>query len=469
METRQPSAAPASQAVAHQQYIDLYRQHRDLVDNGSIAVMNQRREEAAALLEAQGLPDRKVERYKYTSAREAFAPDYGLNLQRIAPAKNPYEAYRCDVLNLSTSIFFIVGDVPCPASEGAKALLPEGVIVDSFRNVSRTRADILERYYHRAAAEERDFRTGHDGVTLLNTLLAQDGLLIYLPEGAQLKAPIQVVSMADARADVLNVRRILIVAERGAKGDVLFCSHAEGTANYLTTEVVEAYVGEDASLSLYDIEETRKGNHRFSTLVAEQSARSRLTYNGVTLLNGQTRNRLDIRLRGEGAQTALYDAVIADGTEQVDNNVLIEHIAPHCESDMLYKYVLDGQSRAAFAGKVYVAPGAQKTASQQTNANLCASPQARAWSQPVLEIYADDVKCNHGSTVGKLDEAALFYMRQRGIPEDEARLMLQHAFINDVLRHVEIDHLRERLSHLVDLRFRGELEHCRSCRGCGKR
>lgn len=159
-------------------------------------------------------------------------------------------------------------------------------------------------------------------------------------------------------------------------------------------------------------------------------------------------------------------AVITDETQHVDNNVLADHVAPNCTSDMLYKYVLDGRSTGAFAGKVLVRTDAQKTVSQQTNANLCASPQARVYSQPMLEIYADDVKCNHGSTIGKLDENALFYMRQRGVPEAEARLLLQHAFINDVLQRVTLEHLRDRLSHLVELRFRGELSKCRDCKMC---
>ena len=128
--------------------------------------------------------------------------------------------------------------------------------------------------------------------------------------------------------------------------------------------------------------------------------------------------------------------------------------------------MLTGKSVSAFAGKVLVCPGAQHTLSQQTNANLCASPEARAYSQPMLEIYADDVKCNHGSTTGKLDENALFYMRQRGIAEDEARLLLQHAFVNDVLQRIELVPLRERLAHLVELRFRGELGKCRGCTLC---
>lgn len=455
---------------SHKQYTDLYRQHRDWVNDGSNEVMNACRETAATLLDVQGLPTHKVERYKYTDADAAFAPNYGVNLQRIAPKVDPYATFKCNVPNLSTALFFVVNDVPCAAPQNVQQLLPEGVVVDSFSHIAATRADLLEKYYNQAAATDRDFRTGHDGVTLLNTMLAQDGLFIYLPKGVQLKSPIQVVNVASARMDLLSVRRVIVVADEEAKGAVLFCDHAEGDSHYLTTQVVEAYAERGAQLNLYSIEETNERTTRFSTLYVEQQAQSRISYDGIALTCGQTRNRLDVRLRGEDAVTELYGAVIADNEQRVDNNILVEHLAPKCQSDMLYKYVLDGSSVGAFAGKVYVAPGAQKTISQQTNANICATPTARAFSQPMLEIYADDVKCNHGSTIGKLDEGALFYMRQRGIPEAEARLMLQHAFINDVLRHVEIEHLHDRLSHLVELRFRGQLgQQCQGCRGCGKK
>lgn len=452
------------------QYTDIYRQHRDWVDNGSCNVMNQHRETAANLLSEQGLPTHKVERYSYTDANEAFAPDFGLNLMRKPMDVNPYDTFKCNVPNLSTSLFFVVNDMPAEAPQSSYALLPEGVIVSSLNKVAASHPELLEKYYNRAAAEDRDFRTGHDGVTLLNTMLAQDGLLIYLPKNTVLKAPIQVVNVVSANIDLMCVRRVLIVAEEGAQGSVLFCDHAEGDKQYLTTQVIEAYAEEGAQVNIYSIEETNDNTTRFSTLYVEQEAKSRISYDGIVLTCGKSRNRLDVRLRGEEARVELYGAVIADGEQRVDNNILVEHLSPKCTSDMLYKYVLDGQSNGAFAGKVYVAPGAQQTASEQTNANICVTPTARAFSQPMLEIYADDVRCNHGSTIGKLDEGALFYMRQRGIPEDEARLLLQHAFINDVLRHVDIEHLHDRLSHLVELRFRNELgQHCHSCMGCAKK
>ncbi len=453
---------------SHQQYIDLYRDHRDMVCDGSLAVMNQARETAAELLAEQGLPTTRVERYKYTDAEAAFAPDFGINLMRREPSVDAYAAYKCNVPNLSTSLFFVVNDMVCPAPQSSRVLLPEGVIVDSFSRVAAAHSDILEKYYNRASQTDRDFRGGHDGVTLLNTMLAQDGLLVYIPKHTQLKAPIQIVNVAAAKRPTMSLRRLIIVAEEGASGSVLLCDHAEGTVQCLTTQVIEAYVGADAQLNLYSIEETNAQTTRFSTLYAEQQRGSRLSYDGVTLTCGHSRNRLDIRLLGEGAKTELYGAVVADKEQRVDNNIIVEHLSPRCESDMLYKYVLNDQSVGAFAGKVYVAPGAQQTASEQTNANLCVSPSARALSQPMLEIYADDVKCNHGSSIGKLDETALFYMRQRGIPEAEARLLLQHAFINDVLRHVEIPLLHDRLSQLVELRFRGELGRCQGCVGCKK-
>ena len=158
--------------------------------------------------------------------------------------------------------------------------------------------------------------------------------------------------------------------------------------------------------------------------------------------------------------------MIADKNQVVDNNTLIDHQVGHCTSNELYKYVLDGEARGAFAGRVLVRHGAQKTTSQETNQNLCATKTARMFTQPMLEIYADDVKCAHGSTVGQLNDAALFYMQQRGVSREEAKLLLQFAFINEVIDKMELEPLRDRLHHLVEKRFRGELNKCEGCRLC---
>ena len=191
-----------------------------------------------------------------------------------------------------------------------------------------------------------------------------------------------------------------------------------------------------------------------------------MEYCAATLQGGLTRRSCDFMFQGEGSDARIMGAVIADGEQHVDNNLLIDHQKGKCKSNVLFKYVLDGNAVGAFAGKVMVRPNAQKTDSQETNANLCVSPSARMFTQPMLEIYADDVKCNHGSTVGQMNQNALFYMAQRGITPEEARLLMQHAFVNEVIDQIHLIPLRERLSAMVMQRFRHGENACGDCNLC---
>ena len=261
-------------------------------------------------------------------------------------------------------------------------------------------------------------------------------------------------------------RRVLIVLEDGAEAKLLFCDHAADDCRFLTTQIIEVFVGRNASLDLYCLEETHNKNIRVSNVYIDQQADSRVNHNVITLHNGVTRNKLDLTLSGEGAECACNGCVVADKRQHVDNNTLITHRVPHCTSRELYKYVLDDHAVGAFAGRVLVEHGAQQTVSQMTNQNLTSTDDARMYTQPMLEIYADDVKCAHGSTVGQLNDAALFYMRQRGLPLHEARILLQEAFVNEVIDTMQLSPLRDRLHYLVEKRFRGELNKCEGCRLC---
>ena len=207
-------------------------------------------------------------------------------------------------------------------------------------------------------------------------------------------------------------------------------------------------------------------NRRFSNMYVRQQRGSVVNLYNITLHNGRTRNRTDLVLDGEGAESNLYGCVIADKEQRVDNNTLIDHRAEYCVSNQLYKYVMDERSVGAFAGRILVRQGAQHTISNERNANLCATKEARMYSQPMLEIYADDVKCSHGSTVGQLNEQALFYMQQRGISREEAQMLLKFAFAGEVIDAISLEALRDRLHHLVEKRFRGELSRCSGCKLC---
>ena len=432
-----------------------------MIHEHSSDVMNSVRDEAFEHFAKSGFPTRKVERYKYTDIQKLFAPDYGLNLNRLMIPVDPYKAFRCDVPNLSTSLYFVVNDM-FYQDEKPKGHLPEGVIIGSLKEFAST------DYYNRLAGEAKD------AITDLNTMLAQDGLYVYVPKNVKVDRAIQVINILKATPsnaqrvvpDLMVNRRVLIVLEEGAEIKMLFCDHAADDRNFLATQVIEAYVGENASLDLYCLEETHYKNVRVSNVYIDQQRDSRVNHNVITLHNGITRNKLDLTFSGEGAECQCYGCVIADKHQHVDNNTLITHKVPHCTSNELYKYVLDDQSTGAFAGRVLVEHGAQKTASQMTNQNLTANKEARMYTQPMLEIYADDVKCAHGSTVGQLNDAALFYMRQRGISLEEAKVLLQNAFINEVIDMMQLEPLRDRLHYLVEKRFRGELNKCKGCQLC---
>lgn len=444
---------------SEKQYIDLYNQCKGMINKHAPQVLNDLRDKAFDDFCRLGFPSKKVERYKYTDMQKIFEPNYGLNLNRLEIPVNPYDVFKCDVPNLSTSLYFVVNDsfydkmLP-------KCSLAEGVVVGSLSKVATEHPELVAKYYGKIA------NTGDDAVTALNTMLSQDGLMVYVPKNVKVEKAIQVINILRSDVDLMVNRRVLIVMEQGSEAKFLFCDHAADDRNFLATQVIEAFVGENAKLDLYCLEETHYKNTRVSNVYIEQQANSVVNHNVITLHNGVTRNRLDLVFKGEGAECFANGCVIADKSQHIDNNTLIDHKVGHCTSHQLYKYVLGDEAVGAFAGRILVRKDAQKTSSNEINQNLCTTKKARMFTQPMLEIYADDVKCSHGSTVGQLNDAAMFYMRQRGISEKEAKLLLEFAFVNEVVDQIQLEPLKERLRYLVEKRFRGELNKCEGCKLC---
>ena len=444
---------------SEKQYIDLYNQCKGMINKHAPQVLNDLRDKAFDDFCRLGFPSKKVERYKYTDIQKIFEPNYGLNLNRLEIPVNPYDVFKCDVPNLSTSLYFVVNDsfydkvLP-------KCSLAEGVIVGSLSKVATEHPELVAKYYGKIA------NTGDDAVTALNTMLSQDGLMVYVPKNVKVEKAVQVINILRSDVDLMVNRRVLIVMEQGSEAKFLFCDHAADDRNFLATQVIEAFVGENAKLDLYCLEETHYKNTRVSNVYIEQQANSVVNHNVITLHNGVTRNRLDLVFKGEGAECFANGCVIGDKSQHIDNNTLIDHQVGHCTSHQLYKYVLGDEAVGAFAGRILVRKDAQKTSSNEINQNLCTTKKARMFTQPMLEIYADDVKCSHGSTVGQLNDAAMFYMRQRGISEKEAKLLLEFAFVNEVVDQIQLEPLKERLRYLVEKRFRGELNKCEGCKLC---
>lgn len=439
------------------QYVDLFRQARILLASHSAPLLDALRDEAFAAFMSKGFPTTRDENYKYTDLRPRFAIDYGLNINRLAVKVDPYAAFRCDVPNLSTLLFFVVNDTFC-ARQDHQSALPEGVILTSLSEAAVKWPDLVSAYYGKLASP------ADDSLTAFNTAFVQDGVFFYVPDNVVLDKPVQLINVMSSSVDTMANRRLLVVIGENAQAKLLVCDHADAGRNYLSTQVAEIFAGRNSVFDYYELEETTADNTRVANTFVRQDALSNVLVNGVTLTNGVTRNHVSVMLDGEGAEITLNGIATVDRKQHIDNNTNIIHRVPRCTSNELFKYVLDDAAVGAFAGKVRVNEGAQKTSSQQTNKNLCLTREARMYAQPQLEIYADDVKCSHGATVGQLDENAVFYMRQRGLSKKEAMTLLIFAFVNEVVDHIRMDALKDRLHLLVEKRFRGELDSCSTCR-----
>ena len=443
---------------ALQQYIDLYHEHRTLVDGHAPEALNALRPAALASLEGVRLPRKGAEDYEATDLEAVFATDYGVNLNRLPFDIDPAESLRCDVPNLSTCLLHTFNDVPHISDLARRNLA--GAEVMTLAEAATRRPDVLKAHLGRLSSKG-------DATAALNSLLAQDGLLVYVPAGTTASKPIQLLNILSAARPTMAVRRLLVVAEADAHVRLLACDHTQGGGvQCLNLQVVEVVAGPRATVDYYDMEESGADTRRVSTIFVEQHEGSEVLIDGITLTNGLTRNNYHIEVVGQHASTQLLGMTIASGKQHVDTRSFVSHNVGHCTSNQMFKYVLSDQAVGAFAGKVLIKEGCPRVEAYQGNRNLCASSEAKMYTKPQLEIYTDDVKASHGTTIGQLDQEVMFYMRTRGVPEDEARRLLMQAFMADVIDGVRLDVLRDRLHHLVEKRFDGTLAACEGCAIC---
>lgn len=440
------------------QYTDLFRQERVALDANAPEALNAGRDRAMAFLEAAGrLPERSDEGYEKTSVEEMFASDLGVNVNRVNFPVNVAESFRCDVPNITTLLAVVVNDRFVPTATLLKNL-PEGVTVCSLRDADSA---LLDRWLGNVAGKD-------DAALAFNSLLLQDGVLIHVAKGVKLTKAIQIVDIFSGQTPLFAPRRVLLVAEEGAEVSVLKCDHTQTRdVEFGSSEVIEIMAAEGAKVDWYDLEESTPQTARWCQFRCRQEAHSSLNICAATLTNGKTRNEYLIEIVGERCETFLSGMAIGSGEQHIDNSSCLVHRSDRSHSDQLFKYVLDDNASGAFEGLIEVSHGARFNEAYQSNRNLLASTGARMHTKPQLLIYNDDVKCSHGATTGQLDSAALFYMRSRGIPLAEARKMLMQAFMVDVVDKIRLENLRDRLRHLLELRFSGNCGDaaCATCRG----
>ncbi len=444
---------------ALEQYTDLYKKHHDLVCANSSPALNSKRAEALHVLEHTRLPRRGDENFANIDMEAMLAPDYGLNLQRITPDVNPDLSFRCDLPVSRQSVLMVVND-SFSASDDAYDTLPDGVDVGSLAEFAKFNPEVIEKYYGKVA----DI---NNPIVALDTLFAQDGLLLHVRKGTRLEKPLQLVNILNSGRPFMAVRRVLIVIEDEAEAKLLVCDHSQSDdAPMLALETVEIVVGKRARFDYYNIEESAKSTSRLSALYLDQDESSTVTIDGITLFNGKTRNEYYTRFKGEGASLRLCGMGIEDEKRVISTLSHIDHQVPGCKSDELFKFTVDDEASGDFTGRIHVAEGAVKTEAYQANRNLVGNGGARMYSKPQLEIYNDDVKCSHGCAIGQLDPLQVFYMRTRGLTEATAKLLLRQAFMADVIASIDVPALRDRLHILTERRFAGLQSACGSCRHC---
>lgn len=445
--------------MIEQQYIDLFQQYRSEIDSNSVGLMNEQRDAAFETFKKIGFPTSKLEEYIHSNVSRAFDAELGLNINDLAIPVNPYDTFKCDVPNLATNLHFLVNDRYYDNKNQVEGL-PKGVYAGGMKEFEKLYPKVFKEYYGQGA----DY--SNNGLVAFNTMFAPDGFVLYIPEGVEIEKPLQLINILRGGVDLSVNRRILIIAEAGAKAKILVCDHAVDDVYFVVTQVTEIFANESSVIDFYELEENSTKVTRLSSLFTAQKADSNVIASNITLHNGYTRNNYRFRLLGENAHATIGGLAIADKSQHVDNYAFLDHASPNCTSNELFKYVLQERSTGVFCGKILVEKDAQKTLAYQTNRNLLASPDAKMFAKPQLEIYADDVKCSHGLTTGHLDEDAMFYLQARGIAKEEAKMLLMVAFTKDVVQLINIESLKERLEYLIDKRFRGELMRCGNCNVC---
>jgi Fe-S cluster assembly protein SufD len=287
-----------------------------------------------------------------------------------------------------------------------------------------------------------------------NTAFFQDGAFIHLGDGAVEPHPIHLVFISEeAREPSVSHPRTLILAGQGAHGTIV--ETYIGGGRYLTNAVTEIVAGDGSVIDHYKVQLESVSGHHVHTLQVRQERSSNFTSHNLALGAALARTDLNVLLAAVGGECTLNGLFVGNGSQHLDNHTLIDHASPHCSSRELYKGILDGKSRGVFHGKIIVRPDAQKTDAMQTNRNMLLSRDALVNSTPALEIRADDVKCRHGSTIGQIDQGALFYLRSRGISEADARALLIYAFAADVAGRIKIPEIREGVEGFLGLRLAG--------------
>lgn len=410
------------------------------------------RESAFDRFEQLGFPAMHEEEWKYTN----LAPLSKMVFERQA-VQNLSEDYRLEQFTYEetrrSQLVFVNGIYRAEMS--ALDALPEGIVVLDLADALRDErySEVVREHLARGA----DYNV--NGLTALNTAFLSSGAFVHVPQGARVETPVHLLFLSDSRAmRPVSFPRVLFVGERESAATLIESYASVDDGAYWTNAVVEIVLGDGARLEHYKVQRESAQAFHIATTTAELGRNSVFETTTITLGAQLSRHNIAVRLDDEGASCRVDGLYIVGAGQHTDTHSLIDHLKPHCTSRQLYKGILDGKSRAVFNGKVFVHKDAQQTDAQQTNRNLLLSKEARVDTKPQLEIFADDVKCAHGATVGQLEEEELFYLISRGLHPELAQNLLTYGFAEEVIAKLKIESIKSQLDETVLNRLHAKLE-----------
>ena len=401
-------------------------------------------------------PTTRLESWKNTDMKKILNRDYSINFEPEKDDIDHDKVFQCEIPDLDTHVitlyngWYINRDQPL-------LKLPNGTLIGSFAQALKEFPELVLKYFNKYANSELN------GFNALNTAYAQDGVFIYVPDNAEAYKTIQMVNILNKEDNMFVQNRNLVVLGKNSKLTLIHCDDSHNHKSSLSNSVTEIFMDEGAQLKHYKLQNLNDDTSLINSSFFHQEKDSNLATFAISLNGGLIRNDIHVKLDGEGSHADVFGLYLTDKEQHVDNQVHIDHAKPNCTSNELFKGILDDHGTAVFNGHILVRKDSQNTNAFQTNRNILLTDKATVYTKPFLEIYADDVKCSHGATVGQIDEAALFYIKSRGISEYNAKLLLMYAFAADVSNKITINPLQERIDDLIKKRLRGELAICDQC------
>ncbi len=420
-------------------------------------VVSEIRQKAFERLKDIGLPGNKDDKWRDSGFMDIFNREFKMETEPAPYQKTINEIFECEIYDFHSEIISVLNGHYYAKDPEEIRTLENGVRVGSILTAQKEFPGLFDQYFGKIGDDQTD------GLKAANSAFFKDGVFIYVPDGVEVKDALQLIKMVNEQGNPFIASRNLIILGKNSK---LTFMHCDDSINHLSSFIntfTEIHVGENATLELYKLQNLNDESALLNNTFIRQGRNSRTSAIVLSLNGGKIRNELHIDLNGEGAETDLSGVYLMDKEQHIDNQVYVNHLVPHCNSKTLYKGVLDNKATGIFRGYIYVKQDAQKTNAFQKNNNILMTSDARIDTMPFLEIYADDVKCSHGATVGQLDDEALFYLMQRGISRENATLLLMNAFTSEVTSKISIEPLKNSIEDMIKKRLRGELSICDKC------